>query len=131
MKEFSINTKIYFGDKALDKLSEISNKKVLIICDNFMKTSGIADKVASKLDNCEVSIYSDIVPDPSVQIVAFGVQKLRKLGADIIIALGGGSSIDGAKAIREYYKNLFKADYRDIKFYAIPTTSGTGSEVTE
>ena len=38
MKEFSINTKIYFGDKALDKLSEISNKKVLIICDNFMNS---------------------------------------------------------------------------------------------
>ena len=131
MKEFSIGTKIYFGDKSLDKLCEISNKKVLIICDNFMKTSGMADTVANKLDNCEVSIYSDIIPDPSVQIVASGVQKLRTLGADIIIALGGGSSIDGAKAIREYYKNLFKDEYKDITFYAIPTTSGTGSEVTE
>lgn len=131
MKEFSLKTKIYFGEGALNKLSEISNKNVLIICDKFMEESKTAEKIAIKLNNCNVSIFSDIVPDPSVQIVALGVKKLKELNADIIIALGGGSSIDGAKAIREYYNNLFKESSKYIEFYAIPTTSGTGSEVTE
>lgn len=131
MKEFSLKTKIYFGEGALNKLSEISNKNVLIICDKFMEESKTAEKIAIKLNNCNVSIFSDIVPDPSVQIVALGVKKLKELNADIIIALGGGSSIDGAKAIREYYNNLFKENSKYIEFYAIPTTSGTGSEVTE
>lgn len=131
MKEFSLKTKIYFGEGALNKLSEISNKNVLIICDKFMEESKTAEKIAIKLNNCNVSIFSDIVPDPSVQIVALGVKKLKELNADIIIALGGGSSIDGAKAIREYYNNLFKENSKSIEFYAIPTTSGTGSEVTE
>ncbi|MDY3207596.1 1-propanol dehydrogenase PduQ [Clostridium baratii] len=131
MKEFSLKTKIYFGEGALNKLSEISNKNVLIICDKFMEESKTVEKISNKLNNCRTSIFSDIVPDPSVQIVALGVQKLKDLNADIIIALGGGSSIDGAKAIREYYNNLFKEDSKTIEFYAIPTTSGTGSEVTE
>lgn len=131
MKEFSIGTNIYFGDGALDKLSEINNKKVLIVCDEFIKTSGIVNKICDKLNNCQVSVYSDIVPDPSVQIVAMGVQKIKKLDIDLIIALGGGSSIDGAKAIREYYRKLFKEDSKNIELYAIPTTSGTGSEVTD
>lgn len=131
MKEFSLKTKIYFGEGALNKLSEISNKNVLIICDKFIEKSKTAEKISNKLNNCKISIFSDIIPDPSVQIVALGVQKLRDLNADIIIALGGGSSIDGAKAIREYYTNLFKEDSKTIEFYAIPTTSGTGSEVTD
>lgn len=131
MKEFSLKTKIYFGEGALNKLSEISNKRVLIICDKFMETSGMAKKVSENLSGCEVFIFSDIVPDPSVEIVASGVQKLRECNGDIIIALGGGSSIDGAKAIREFYKNLSEESNKNIEFYAIPTTSGTGSEVTE
>lgn len=131
MNEFSLKTKIYFGEGALNKLSDIKNKNVLIICDKFMEESKTALKIADKLTLCNTFIFSDIVPDPSVQIVALGVQKLKELNADIIIALGGGSSIDGAKAIREYYNNLFIEDSKEIEFYAIPTTSGTGSEVTE
>ncbi|MEG0297392.1 MAG: 1-propanol dehydrogenase PduQ [Clostridium sp.] len=131
MNEFNLETKIYFGNGSLNKLSEISNKRVLIICDNFVKTSGMANKVLEKLNTCEVEIFSDIVPDPSIEIVACGVQKLREINADIIIALGGGSSIDGAKAIRQYYKELSQGTDKNIEFFAIPTTSGTGSEVTE
>lgn len=131
MNEFNLETKIYFGNGALDKLSEISNKRVLVICDNFVKTSGMVNKVLEKLNTCEVEIFSDIVPDPSIEIVACGVQKLRDINADIIIALGGGSSIDGAKAIRQYYKELSQGTDKNIEFFAIPTTSGTGSEVTE
>lgn len=131
MKEFSINTKIYFGEGSLDRLNEIKNKRVLIVCDKFMETSGIAAKVQEKLVDCEVSVYSDIVPDPSVEIIASGIQKLQNCNAEIIIALGGGSSIDGAKAIKEYAKKVTGGISSIEEFYAIPTTSGTGSEVTE
>lgn len=131
MKEFSINTKIYFGEGSLDRLSEIKNKRVLIVCDKFMETSGMAAKVQEKLVDCEVAIYSDIVPDPSVEVIASGIQKLQGCNAEIMIALGGGSSIDGAKAIKEYSKKVTGGVSSIEEFYAIPTTSGTGSEVTE
>ncbi|NEU04424.1 MULTISPECIES: 1-propanol dehydrogenase PduQ [Clostridium] len=131
MKEFSINTNVYFGEGSLDRLNEIKNKKVLIVCDKFMETSGTAAKIQGKLDNCEVAIYSDIVPDPSLEVVAAGIQKLQSCNAQVLIALGGGSSIDGAKAIREYAKKVTGGVCSIEEFYAIPTTSGTGSEVTE
>ena len=131
MKEFSISTNVYFGEGSLDKLKEINGKRVLIVCDKFMEVSGMAAKVQEKLSNCEVAIYSDIVPDPSVEVVAAGIKKLQSCNAQIIVALGGGSSIDGAKAIKEYAKRITGGESSIEEFYAIPTTSGTGSEVTE
>lgn len=131
MKEFNIATSVYFGEGSLNRLSEIKNKRVLIVCDKFMETSGAAAKIQDKLVNCEVAIYSDIVPDPSVEVVAAGIQVLKKCNAEVMIALGGGSSIDGAKAIREYAKRVNGGISTIEEFYAIPTTSGTGSEVTE
>ncbi|WP_102401193.1 1-propanol dehydrogenase PduQ [Haloimpatiens massiliensis] len=131
MKEFSINTNVYFGEGSLGRLNEIKNKRVLIVCDKFMETSGMAAKVQQNLVDCEVAIYSDIVPDPSVEVIAAGIQKLKSCNAQIMIALGGGSSIDGAKAIREYVKKITGGTSTIEEFYAIPTTSGTGSEVTE
>ncbi len=88
-------------------------------------------KVQQKLVDCEVAIYSDIVPDPSVEVIASGIQKLQSCNAEVMIALGGGSSIDGAKAMREYAKKITGGVSTIEEFYAIPTTSGTGSEVTE
>ncbi|SHH86429.1 1-propanol dehydrogenase PduQ [Clostridium grantii] len=131
MKEFSINTKVYFGEGALDRLSKIKNKRVLIVCDEFMKTSGMATRIQEKLVDCEVEVFSDIVPDPSVEIIAAGIQKLQSSNAQVMIALGGGSSIDGAKAIREYAKKITNGVSSIEECYAIPTTSGTGSEVTQ
>ncbi|AWZ48979.1 alcohol dehydrogenase [Clostridiaceae bacterium 14S0207] len=131
MKEFSLNTKVCFGEGSLDKLCEIKNKRVLIVCDKFMETSGVAARLQQKLEGCEVAIYSGIQPDPSVEIIASGIQKLQSCDAQVIIALGGGSAIDGAKAIREYAKKINGGVSTIEDFYAIPTTSGTGSEVTE
>lgn len=129
MKRFNIGTTIYFGEGSLEKLKELDNKKILIVCDKFIGTSDILKKVLDKLEKCEVLVFDEIIPDPTIKIVAKGVQLLKKERFDLIIALGGGSSIDGAKAIREYYKKMDESI--EIDFYAIPTTSGTGSEVTE
>ena len=131
MREFSISTNVFFGEGSLDRLSQIKNKRVMIVCDKFMLSSGMVDKIKEKLVDCEVCVFSDIVPDPSVEIIAQGIQALQQCNAQIMIALGGGSSIDGAKAIREFAKNLPNVTAQVEECYAIPTTSGTGSEVTQ
>lgn len=131
MKEFSISTNVYFGEGSLSRLSEIKNKRVLIVCDKFIESSGMAVKIQEKLVDCQVTVFSEIVPDPPVEIIAAGIQTLQNCNAQIIIALGGGSSIDAAKAIREYSKQILGLDFEIEECFAIPTTSGTGSEVTE
>ena len=131
MKKFSISTNVYFGEGSLNRLTEVKNKRVMIVCDKFIETSGMVNTVIEKLDDCDVTIFSDIVPDPSVEIVASGINKLRECNAQILIALGGGSSIDAAKAIREYSKHILGKDKEIEECFAIPTTSGTGSEVTQ
>ncbi|WP_315079559.1 1-propanol dehydrogenase PduQ [uncultured Clostridium sp.] len=131
MKEFSISTNVYFGEGSLSRLSEIKNKRVLIVCDKFIESSGMAEKIQEKLVDCQVTVFSEIVPDPPVEIIAAGIQTLKNCNAQIVIALGGGSSIDAAKAIREYSKQILGLDFEIEDCFAIPTTSGTGSEVTE
>ncbi len=122
---------MYFGEGSLSRLSEIKNKRVLIVCDKFIESSGMAVKIQEKLVDCQVTVFSEIVPDPPVEIIAAGIQTLQNCNAQIIIALGGGSSIDAAKAIREYSKQILGLDFEIEECFAIPTTSGTGSEVTE
>ncbi|MDU4889265.1 MAG: 1-propanol dehydrogenase PduQ [Clostridium sp.] len=131
MKEFSISTTVYFGEQSLNKLKDIRNKRILIVCDKFMETSGMAAKVLDKLTECDAAVFSQVVPDPPIEVIAAGIQALKECNAEMIIALGGGSSIDAAKAIKDYYNKLQSNDEKIEEFYAIPTTSGTGSEVTE
>lgn len=131
MKEFSISTTVYFGEQSLNKLKDIRNKRILIVCDKFMETSGMAAKVLDKLTECDAAVFSQVVPDPPIEVIAAGIQALKECNAEMIIALGGGSSIDAAKAIKDYYNKLQSNEEKIEEFYAIPTTSGTGSEVTE
>lgn len=129
MKEFHIKTNVCFGSNALSRLEQIDHKKVIIICDEFMVKSGVVDKVKSYLKNCEVSVFSRVVPDPPIEIVSEGINFIETKHAEVMIAVGGGSAIDAAKSIRELARRAGKADIKE--FFAIPTTSGTGSEVTK
>ncbi|WP_312648096.1 1-propanol dehydrogenase PduQ [Aminipila sp.] len=131
MKEFSISTNVFFGEGSLDRLNQIIDKKVMIVCDSFMVKSGMVDKIKARLQNCQVTIFSDVVPDPPVEIIAAGMMALKNCGAEVMIALGGGSSIDAAKAIRDFARRLPDVCVEVEECYAIPTTSGTGSEVTQ
>lgn len=130
MKQFSINTKIIYGENALDYLNKISNKNIFLVCDEFIIQSNMVKQVTNRLKDCSIHIFSDIVPDPSIDIVAKGIHLLNKSNADTIIAIGGGSVIDVAKAINEFSVK-FKENIKINDFYAIPTTSGTGSELTQ
>lgn len=129
MNKFKIKTEVRFGNNALDALGEFYAENAVIITDSFMEKSGVADQIKNKLINCSnVSIFSEVTPDPPIELVAKALDFLKSHDADVIVALGGGSSIDAAKAVVLMDKNVTG---KKMKLIAIPTTSGTGSEVTQ
>lgn len=130
MKEFSFSTRIFFGEGALERLRKVEDKRVMIVTDRFMANMGVPDKVAGYLTRCQVSVFDGVVPDPPIEVVAAGVQALQESGAEAMIAVGGGSTIDAAKAIRAVAKETLHIDTDRWECFAVPTTSGTGSEVS-
>ena len=133
------------GAKASQEIGAILNsldyKKPLIITDKMMVELGYASKIQESLNsiNIHADIFADTIPEPTVASIQAGVNKIKSADYDCIIALGGGSPIDSAKAIGILGK--FGGVMRDYKFprmvsesgvpiIAIPTTAGTGSEVT-
>ncbi|WP_028546175.1 1-propanol dehydrogenase PduQ [Paenibacillus taiwanensis] len=129
MDKISMKTDIYLGQGALDRLTEWRNRRIFVVTDPFMVKSGMINLLFERLhDSNEQYIFSNIVPDPPVEIVTEGVEALGAFQADLMIAIGGGSAIDAAKAMKLFAQKLL--DQHDMPFVAIPTTSGTGSEVT-
>ena len=119
-------------------------KRVLLITDGPLFKMGLVDPIVASLKDSglTVEVYSDVVPDPGFDVVMAGVDKLKAFKADAVLAVGGGSSIDCAKAILMCHANnahpstltgiwLYARPRKKIlPFFAIPTTAGTGSEVT-
>ena len=130
MDHFSIQTKIYFGDDVLDHLRELDCKKVLIVTDPFIVNSGLLDMIVHPLESAKIDfkVFSDVVPDPPITKIVLGVRELLDYKPETLIAVGGGSAIDSSKAIREFA--MTTENYPRMPLIAIPTTSGTGSEVT-
>lgn len=130
MNSFDIKTKIYFGDNALDRLEQLPYSRVLVITDPFIEKSGMLQSVTYRLKNrgIDFDVFTDVVPDPPIEKIIKGVEKVSSYNPDCIIAIGGGSALDEAKAIREFATRIVST--KDIALIAIPTTSGTGSEVT-
>lgn len=128
MQKFKISTEVYFGEASLAELGEIEAQNAVIFTDAFLCKSGTADKIAGYMKKCKnIKIYSDIKPDPPVELIADALDFLLKADADIIVALGGGSSIDAAKSTVLIAR---KQTGKTLPLIAVPTTSGTGSEVT-
>ncbi len=124
-----------------ETLASLNCSKPLLITDNVMVELGYADRITSYLAEHSIAldVFSDTVPEPTVASILAGVEALRAKPYDCIIALGGGSPIDSAKAIGILGK--YGGEMRDYKFprvvneeglpiIAVPTTAGTGSEVT-
>ena len=130
MKSFGIHTQIYFGEGALKRLEEIPYKRGLIITDPFVVSSGMIKLITHPLENARIAyeIFKDVVPDPPVEKIATGVKAMLEYKPDCIVAVGGGSAIDSSKSIRDFA--LKTEPYGRCALIAIPTTSGTGSEVT-
>lgn len=125
---FHVKTEIYSGIGVGEVLEKENLKKVIIITDPMMVKLGLVKIVEATLDSLKVDydIFDEVEVDPTLESVKKGLEKVIKFLPDKMIALGGGSAIDSAKAI--YY--FMKKSGKEIPIIAIPTTSGTGSEVT-
>ena len=124
MKEFSCKTKIVCGSGAVSALGTMNAKRLMVVADPFFVKNGTAERVAAQSGAQEVEIFADVTPDPSVALAAKGTARVKEFRPDVIAALGGGSAMDCAKAM-VYFSGM------DPKLVAIPTTSGSGSEVTD
>ncbi|MEI3161829.1 MAG: iron-containing alcohol dehydrogenase family protein [Lachnospirales bacterium] len=129
--------KIIFGNGSLENLSKITEnyKNILLVSDPFFKNNGLIDRIKNIIGN--IFLFTDISPNPDVYEVNLCSSIIKKNNIDLIIALGGGSSLDLAKAasiavddIVPYHNGNIKVLNKSIPLIAIPTTSGTGSEVT-
>ena len=147
IERFVLNETSYFGFGAREVLpEEIKNrgyKKVLVVTDKSLFEIGLTKKVTDKLDEAgiEYMVYSDVKPNPTVTNVKNGIEVCKNFGADVIVAVGGGSSIDTAKGISIVMTNPDRADivslngnsntlHKGMPLIALPTTHGTAAEVT-
>ena len=151
---FQIPSKIYFKYGCLcTALGDLAGKKrAFIVTDKFLYSTGLLAPMLQRLTDMGIAthVFSDVTPDPTIQLAHKGLEQLRSFDADVIIAVGGGSPIDAAKIMWLMYeqpevnfediamrfmdikKRIVKIDPLGKKamFVAVPTTSGTGSEVT-
>ena len=128
MERFQLKPTIYFGPDALAALDALAGKRVMVITDAFLSSSGLLDRVTARLTGCTVERFTEVVPDPSLALVARGARALADFRPEAVVAFGGGSPMDCAKAMVEFGKKL-ETGLAPL-FYAVPTTAGTGSEVT-
>ena len=123
MEKFCCKTEIVSGAGAVEFLAELGAKRLFLVTDPFFAQNGEAKRIADGAKAQHVELFDKVQPDPSVELAAEGTVRLKAFDPDVIVALGGGSAIDLAKAIKYFGKS-------EKPMVAIPTTSGSGSEVT-
>ena len=124
MERFSCKTHIISGPGTTAWLKELNSRCLLLVTDPFFSKNGTAKRLAEQSGAEKWEIFDKVKPDPSVELAAEGTAVIRSLQPDTVVALGGGSAMDCAKAM-VYFSGC------DPKLVAIPTTSGSGSEVTD
>ncbi|MDD7103154.1 MAG: lactaldehyde reductase [Candidatus Faecenecus gallistercoris] len=147
MQRIILNGTSYFGPHAREVLpTEVQSrgfKRIFVVTDASLVSAGVVDKVLEELDSNYIpyEVFFDVKPNPTVAEVQEGVKKCQQMGADCIVAIGGGSAIDTAKAIGVIMTN---PEYSDVvsldgacntknpclPIFALPTTAGTAAEVT-
>lgn len=145
MKSFVLPRELYYGVGALEQLKNLQGEKAMIVTGgSSMRKSGFLDKTSDYLKDAgmEVEIFEGVEPDPSVETVLKGAKAMEEFGPDWIVSIGGGSPIDAAKVMWAFYEDpsitfeelatfeRFPNLRNKAKFAAIPSTSGTASEVT-
>lgn len=147
INRFILNEVSYFGPGAREvlpqEISRMGYKKAFVATDKDLIKFGVAEKVLKVLENAGIpyEVFSEIKPNPTVSNVKAGVEAFAKSGADFIIAIGGGSSMDTAKAVGIITNNPEFADVvslegvadtkkKSVPIIALPTTAGTAAEVT-
>lgn len=145
MGRFTLPRDLYHGKGSLAELKNLNGKKAIVVTGGHsMKSTGFLDKTVAYLKEAgmEVTVFDGVEPDPSVETVMRGAEVMRSFEPDWIVAIGGGSPIDAAKAMWVFYEYP-DAKFEDLitpfsfptlrtkaKFCAIPSTSGTATEVT-
>lgn len=145
MARFTLPRDVYFGENAMENLKTLKGKRAIVVVGGgSMKRFGFLDKAVAYLKEAgmEVELFEGVEPDPSVETVMRGAEAMRKFEPDWIVAIGGGSPIDAAKAMWAFYEYPevtfeslcipfnFPELRTKAKFCAISSTSGTATEVT-
>lgn len=145
MSRFTLPRDLYYGRGCLETLKTLKGKKAIVVVGGgSMRRFGFLDKTVAYLEEAglEVRLFENVEPDPSVETVLKGAQAMREFEPDWIVSIGGGSPIDAAKAMwafYEYPETTFEAltipfNFPELRqkarFLAIPSTSGTATEVT-
>jgi len=145
--KFVLNETSYFGENARSVLPEEIQKrgfkKVLVVTDKSLYEVGVSKKVTDLLDKAKIEykVFHEVLPNPPIENVNEGLAMCKEINADLIVAVGGGSSIDTAKAISIVMTNPDKGDIvslngvsntknKGLPIIALPTTAGTAAEVT-
>lgn len=132
IRKFQVAPAIYYGEGSIQILSQLDLKKVCIVADQNTVRCGLVDLLTEQLekDGIQYTIFDGVQPEPPLSVVAEGLVALGKDWPNTIIAVGGGSVIDAAKAILYFAGGSQGADFVRPLFIAMPTTAGTGSEVS-
>lgn len=123
MKELCLSTRLLWGADALEALGEWKGKRVLVVADQFLSKSGMLQKVLDHLKESTVEVFDSVAGEPTLPIVAQAVACQRSFGGEGVVAFGGGSAMDCGKAMIHF-------SGKPIPLWCVPTTAGTGSEVT-
>ncbi len=123
METFSLKTKIISGPGSISELGRLGCRRVLLVADPYFQKTNIPDQMVAGT-NADFAFFYDVKPDPTVELAAKGTALVQEFKPDTVVALGGGSAMDCAKAM-VYFSG------QKIRFVAIPSTSGSGSEVTD
>jgi alcohol dehydrogenase len=145
IKSFETVRRITFGCGSLENLcseiKRVNGSKVLVVTDPGLKSAGVVDAVAAELGKAKLnySIFAEVEPDPRVEVALAGMAAAKAYGPDVIVGLGGGSSLDISKVTSvlltnegpiEKYFGMELVPRPGVPLILIPTTAGTGSEVT-
>ena len=147
MKRIILNETSYYGagcrTAIADEIKKRGFRKALLVTDKDLVKFGVAAMIEDVLKGASIpyEIYSEIKPNPTIKNVLDGLERFKASGADCMVALGGGSSMDTAKAIGIIFNNPEFADVRSLEgtaptrnkavpTFAVPTTAGTAAEVT-
>lgn len=100
MEVFELNTKVISGVDCLEYFNQYKNQGIFIVCDKFLAENQSVTRILKEIDDSnKVVLFTDVVPDPPLEEVAAGMKRLMASSCDVIVAFGGGSAIDAAKAI--------------------------------
>ena len=147
---FRVPSDTYFNAGALENLRQVEAQQVVIVTDADTEARGVVDEVRKHLSTTNVRVFSEVFPEPDDAVVRAGVEALERARPDLVVAVGGGSVLDAAKAMRLFYEHphltmreltlpfldarkrvaVYPQVAHTVKLVAIPTTAGTGSEVS-